>query len=40
MKGSDIEDMIEQLKIKLKKEISEIGTIYVEVQDAARNRNV
>ncbi len=40
MKGSDIEDMIEQLKIKLKNEISEIGTIYIEVQDAARNRNV
>jgi cation diffusion facilitator family transporter len=40
MKGSEIEDMTEQLKLKLKKEIPEIGTIYIEVQDSDRNQKV
>jgi cation diffusion facilitator family transporter len=40
MKGSEVEDMTEQLKLSLKKEIPEIGTIYIEVQDAARNQKV
>jgi len=40
MKGSEVEDMIEQLKLSLKKEIPEIGTIYIEVQDSARNQKV
>lgn len=38
MKGSEVEDMTEQLKLNLKKEIPEIGTIYIEVQDADRNQ--
>jgi len=40
MKGSDAEDMIEQVKLNLKKEIPEIGTIYIEIQDSARNQKV
>jgi divalent metal cation (Fe/Co/Zn/Cd) transporter len=40
MKGSQVEDMIEQLKLKLKKEIPEIGTIYIETQDSVRNQKV
>jgi divalent metal cation (Fe/Co/Zn/Cd) transporter len=40
MKGSDVEDMIEQLKLNLKKEIPEIGTIYIETQDSVRNQKV
>jgi cation diffusion facilitator family transporter len=40
MKGSEIEDMNEHLKLNLKKEIPEIGTIYIEVQDADRNQKV
>jgi cation diffusion facilitator family transporter len=40
MKGSDAEDMTEQLKLNLKKGIPEIGTIYIEVQDSARNQKV
>jgi cation diffusion facilitator family transporter len=40
MKGSAAEDMIEQLKLKLKKQIPEIGTLYVEIQDSMRNRKV
>jgi divalent metal cation (Fe/Co/Zn/Cd) transporter len=40
MKGSEIEDLIEQLKLNLKKEIPEIGTIYIEVQDANRNQKI
>jgi cation diffusion facilitator family transporter len=40
MKGSEAEDMIEQLKLGLKKEIPEIGTIYIEIQDSVRNHKV
>jgi cation diffusion facilitator family transporter len=40
MKGSDVEDMTERLKLELKKEIPEIGTIYIEAQDSERNRKV
>jgi cation diffusion facilitator family transporter len=40
MKGSEAEDLIEQIKIKLKKEIPEIGTIYVEIKDSVRNQKV
>ena len=40
MKGSDAEDMIEQLKLNLKKEIPEIGTIYIEIQDSVRNNKI
>jgi divalent metal cation (Fe/Co/Zn/Cd) transporter len=40
MKGSDVEDMTEHLKLELKKEIPEIGTIYIEAQDSARNQKV
>lgn len=38
MKGSEAEDMIEQVKLSLKKEVPEIGTIYVEIKDAVRNQ--
>jgi len=40
MKGSEVEDMTEQLKVRLKKEIPEIGTIYIESQDSERNQKV
>ena len=40
MRGSDAEDMIEHIKLDLKKEIPEIGTMYIEIQDSARNRKV
>lgn len=40
MKGSEVEDMVEQLKLSLKKEIPEIGTIYIEAQDSDRNQKV
>jgi len=40
MKGSAVEDMIEQLKLTLKKEIRDIGTIYIEIQDSVRNQKV
>jgi cation diffusion facilitator family transporter len=40
MKGSEVEDMTEQLKLNLKKEIPDIGTIYIETQDSVRNRKV
>ncbi len=40
MKGSEVEDMIEHLKLELKKGIPEIGTIYIEAQDSERNRKV
>ncbi|MFZ4548026.1 MAG: cation diffusion facilitator family transporter [Bacteroidales bacterium] len=40
MKGSDAEDMIEQLKLALKREIQEIGTIYIEIQDSVRNHKL
>jgi cation diffusion facilitator family transporter len=40
MKGSEAEDLIEQIKINLKKEIPEIGTIYVEIKDSVRNQKV
>jgi divalent metal cation (Fe/Co/Zn/Cd) transporter len=38
MKGSDAEDMIEKVKLALKKEIPEIGTLYIEIQDSVRNQ--
>jgi len=40
MKGSEAEDLIEQVKLNLKKEIPEIGTIYIEIQDSVRNNKV
>ena len=40
MKSSDVEDMIETLKLALKKEIPEIGTLYIETQDSVRNQKV
>jgi cation diffusion facilitator family transporter len=40
MTGYDAEDMIEQLKINLIKEIPEIGTIYIEIQDSVRNQKI
>jgi len=40
IKGSEVEDLTEKLKLSLKKEIPEIGTIYIEVQDSARNHKV
>jgi len=40
MKGSAVEDMIEQVKLNLKNEIPEIGTIYIETQDSVRNQKV
>jgi cation diffusion facilitator family transporter len=40
MKGSEAEDMVEQLKLGLKKEIPEIGTIYIEIQDSVRNHKI
>lgn len=40
MKGSEVEDLTEQLKLNLKKELPEIGTIYIEVQDADRNQKI
>ena len=40
MKSFEVEDLIEQLKLNLKTEIPEIGTIYIETQDSARNQKV
>jgi|APDOM4702015159_1054818.scaffolds.fasta_scaffold12809_2 cation diffusion facilitator family transporter len=40
MKGAEAEDMIEKLKMNLKKEIPEIGTLYLEIQDSVRNHKV
>jgi len=40
MKGSEAEDMVEQLKLGLKKEIPELGTIYIEIQDSVRNHKI
>jgi divalent metal cation (Fe/Co/Zn/Cd) transporter len=40
MKGSEVEDMTEQVKLELKKEIPEIGTIYVEARDSQRNQKI
>ena len=40
MKGSEAEDLIEQIKLNLKKEIPEIGTIYIEIKDSVRNQKV
>jgi divalent metal cation (Fe/Co/Zn/Cd) transporter len=40
MTGYDAEDMIEQVKLSLKKEIPEIGTIYIEIQDSVRNQKI
>jgi divalent metal cation (Fe/Co/Zn/Cd) transporter len=40
MKGSEAEDLIEKVKLTLKKEIPEIGTIYIEIQDSVRNHKI
>jgi cation diffusion facilitator family transporter len=40
MKGSEAEDVIEKVKLDLKKEIPEIGTLYIEIKDSARNQQV
>jgi len=40
MIGSEVEDMTEHLKLELKKEIPEIGTIYIEAQDSERNQKI
>jgi cation diffusion facilitator family transporter len=40
LRGSDVEDLTEKIKLLLRKAVPEIGTIYIEVQDAARNRHV
>ena len=39
IKASAAEDLIEQVKTDLKKEIPEAGNIYIEIQDAVRNQN-
>lgn len=38
IKSSIAEDTIEQLKLDLKKELPEIGTIYIEIKDSERNQ--
>jgi len=38
--GAEAEDLIEKVKLDLKKEIPEIGTMYIELQDSFRNRKV
>lgn len=40
MKGSEAEDVIEKVKLDLKKEIPEIGTLYIEIKDSSRNQQV
>lgn len=40
MKGSEAEDMVEQIKLKIKKEVPDVGTLYVEIQDSVRNNMV
>jgi len=40
MTGSEVEDMIEHLKINLVKELPEIGIIYIESKDAVRNHKI
>lgn len=40
IRGSDAENLIEQIKIMLIREIPEIGTIYIEIQDSVRNNKV
>ena len=40
IKASAAEDLIEQVKIDLKREIPEAGNIYIEIQDAVRNQNL
>jgi len=40
MRGSDAENLIEQVKLSLKKEVPEIGTIYIEIQDSVRNQTI
>jgi len=40
MTGSEVEDLIEQLKINLVKELPEIGIIYIESKDAVRNNKI
>ena len=40
MTGYGAEDIIEQIKLSLKKEISEIGTLYIEIQDSVRNQKI
>ena len=40
MKGGDAEDMIDQLKLRLKQDIPEIGTLYVDIKDSVRNQKI
>ncbi len=40
MTGYGAEDMIEQIKLSLKNEIPEIGTLYIEIQDSVRNQKI
>jgi len=40
MSGYGAEDMIEQIKLSLKKEIPEIGILYIEIQDSVRNQKI
>ena len=40
MTGYGAEDLIEQIKLNLKKEIPEIGTLYIEIQDSVRNQKI
>ncbi len=40
MTGYGAEDLIEQIKLSLKKEIPEIGTLYIEIQDSVRNQKI
>lgn len=40
MKSSDAEDLIEKLKLEMKREIPEIGTIYIEIKDTERNQQI
>jgi len=40
MTGYGAEDLIEQIKLNLIKEIPEIGTLYIEIQDSVRNQKI
>lgn len=40
MRGSEAEDMIELLKLKIKAAVPEIGNIYIEIKDSVRNNKI
>jgi divalent metal cation (Fe/Co/Zn/Cd) transporter len=40
VKAFQAEDIIEQIKIKIKKNLPEIGTIYIELKDLERNQKI